>query len=286
MQGVVETEVYVDLYFLVNASMDLLCLAMTASILHRAVKRWRLFLAALLGGSWAVGVLLLGIDGAPGVVPDLLMAVLLAAVAFAEKNGRITRLLRDAGAYALLSALLGGLMTVLYRFLNRLELPLEALQGDGLSAWMFAILAAVAGFFTLRGGRLFRRSGAVRDVGLEITVEGRTAVLRALVDSGNLLTDPLDGRSVVLADPAKLLPCLSPMLAHALEHPESAPPEYARRIRLIPAHSATGEGLLAAFAPDRLVIVTKKDRVTANDLVALSPLGGTAGGYDALIASE
>ena len=286
MQGVVETEVYVDLYFLVNASMDLLCLAMTASILHRAVKRWRLFLAALLGGGWAVGVLLLGIDGAPGVVPDLLMAVLLAAVAFAEKNGRITRLLRDAGAYALLSALLGGLMTVLYRFLNRLELPLEALQGDGLSAWMFAILAAVAGFFTLRGGRLFRRSGAVRDVGLEITVEGRTAVLRALVDSGNLLTDPLDGRSVVLADPAKLLPCLSPMLAHALEHPESAPPEYARRIRLIPAHSATGEGLLAAFAPDRLVIVTKKDRVTANDLVALSPLGGAAGGYDALIASE
>ncbi|MDY3862928.1 MAG: sigma-E processing peptidase SpoIIGA [Eubacteriales bacterium] len=275
-----------DLYFLVNASMDLLCLAMTASILHRAVKRWRLFLAALLGGGWAVGVLLLGIDGASGVVPDLLMAVLLAAVAFAEKNGRITRLLRDAGAYALLSALLGGLMTVLYRFLNRLELPLEALQGDGLSAWMFAILAAVAGFFTLRGGRLFRRSGAVRDVGLEITVEGRTAVLRALVDSGNLLTDPLDGRSVVLADPAKLLPCLSPMLAHALEHPESAPPEYARRIRLIPAHSATGEGLLAAFAPDRLVIVTKKDRVTANDLVALSPLGGTAGGYDALIASE
>lgn len=286
MRGVVETEVYVDLYFLVNASMDLLCLAMTASILHRAVKRWRLFLAALLGGGWAVGVLLLGIDGAPGVVPDLLMAVLLAAVAFAEKNGRITRLLRDAGAYALLSALLGGLMTVLYRFLNRLELPLEALQGDGLSAWMFAILATVAGFFTLRGGRLFRRSGAVRDVGLEITVEGRTAVLRALVDSGNLLTDPLDGRSVVLADPAKLLPCLSPMLAHALEHPESAPPEYARRIRLIPAHSATGEGLLAAFAPDRLVIVTKKDRVTANDLVALSPLGGTAGGYDALIASE
>ena len=266
--------------------MDLLCLAMTASILHRAVKRWRLFLAALLGGGWAVGVLLLGIDGASGVVPDLLMAVLLAAVAFAEKNGRITRLLRDAGAYALLSALLGGLMTVLYRFLNRLELPLEALQGDGLSAWMFAILAAVAGFFTLRGGRLFRRSGAVRDVGLEITVEGRTTVLRALVDSGNLLTDPLDGRSVVLADPAKLLPCLSPMLAHALEHPESAPPEYARRIRLIPAHSATGEGLLAAFAPDRLVIVTKKDRVTANDLVALSPLGGTAGGYDALIASE
>lgn len=281
-----ETEVYVDLYFLVNASMDLLCLGMTATVLHRPAKRWRMLLAALLGGGWAVGMLFSGIDGVSGVLLDLLMAILLAAVAFAERNGRVLRLLQNAGAYALLSALLGGLMTVLYRFLNRLELPLDALQGDGLSTWMFAILAAVAGFFTLRGGRLFRRSGAVREVGLEITVDGKTARLRALVDSGNLLTDPLDGRSVVIADPDRLRPLLPPALLEALEHPECAPLAYARRIRFIPAMGATGRGLLAAFAPDRLIIVTKKDRIPANDLVALSPLGSTAGGYDALIALE
>lgn len=279
-------DVYIDLYFLVNASMDLLCLAMTAAILHRAAKRWRLLLAALLGGLWAAGILLLGIGGALGVVLDLLFAVLLVAVAFAEKNGKISRLLQNAGAYALLSALLGGLMTVLYQFLNRLNLPLEALQGDGLSAWMFALLAAVAGFFTLRGGKLFRRSGATHDVWLEVTVGSRTVRLHALVDSGNLLTDPLSGRSVALADPAKLLPYLPPDLVHALEHPGDASAVAARRVRLIPARTATGEGMLPAFAPDRLLIVTKTDRFAANDLVALSPLGGAAGGFDALIALE
>ena len=44
-------DVYVDLYFLINASMDLLCLAMTAAILHRAAKRWRLILSAVVGGA-------------------------------------------------------------------------------------------------------------------------------------------------------------------------------------------------------------------------------------------
>lgn len=280
------TDVYIDLYFLVNASMDLLCLAMTAAILHRPARRWRLLLAALLGGLWAVFTLLSGISGALGVLLDLLFAVILAAVAFSEKHGKASRLLQNAGAFALLSALLGGLMTVLYRFLNRLELPLEALQGDGLSTWMFAVLAAVAGVFTLRGGRLFRRSAAIRDVNLEVTVDGKTAVLHALVDSGNLLCDPLSGRSVALADPASLAPALPPGLLHALEHPEDAPPEYARRVRLIPARTATGEGMLAAFAPDRLLVITKTERLSTNDLIALSPLGGAAAGFDALIARE
>lgn len=280
------TEVYIDLYFLVNASMDLLCLAMTAAVLHRPARRRRLLLASLLGGLWAVFTLLSGISGALGVLLDLLFAVVLAAAAFSEKHGKASRLLQNAGAFALLSALLGGLMTVLYRFLNRLELPLEVLQGDSLSAWMFAILAAVAGFFTLRGGRLFRRSGAIREVHLEVTVDGKTALLHALVDSGNLLCDPLSGRSVALADPAKLAPCLPPGLLHALEHPEDAPSEYARRIRLIPARTATGEGMLAAFAPDRLLVITKTERLSTNDLIALSPLGGAAAGFDALIARE
>lgn len=280
------TDVYVDLYFLVNASMDLLCLATTAAILHRPMRRWRLLVGAALGGVWSLTVLLGGLDGALGVLLDLLAAILLCAVAFSERGGSAKRLLQSAGAFALLSALMGGLMTVLYRFLNRLELPFEALQGDDLSAWMLALLAAVAGIVTLHGGRLLRRSVAVRDVLLEITVEGRSTRLHALVDTGDLLTDPLSGRSVVLVDPAALTSVLPPGLAEALAHPDRAAPQYARRLRLIPTHTATGDAMLVAFAPDRLVVITKKERSTVNDLIAPVPLGDTAHGFDALIARE
>lgn len=280
-------DVYIDLYYLVNASMDLLCLTMSAAILHRPVRRWRLMLAALFGGGYAVVMLLWGPDGAAGVALDLAAAVLLAAIALFRRGQRLRRLFQSAAVYALLSAVLGGLMTVLYSFLNRLHLPLESLQGDGLSAWMFALLAAVAGIFTLRSGKLFRRAAVTKDVFLEVTVEGRSIRLHALVDSGNLLRDPLGGRSVVVADPAKLKPVLPPGLRDALEHPtETSAEPYARRIRLIPAKSATGECLLAAFLPDRLVLCNGRERVEADDLIALSPLGESAKGYDALISLE
>lgn len=279
-------DVYIDLYFLVNVGMDLLCLAMTATILHRPARRWRLMLAAALGGLYAVLSLLWLSGGAVGVLLDLCMAILLAAVALSERGGRVMRLFQNAGVYALLSALLGGLMTVLYCFLNRLQLPLESLHGDGLSAWMLAILAAVAGFVTLRGAKLFRRSAATRSVWLEITVGERCVRLHALVDSGNLLTDPFSGRSVALAEPEKLRPILPPGLWQALAHPATATAEDARRVRLIPARGATGTGMLTAFAPDKLVICNGKERLATDDLIALAPLKGAASGFDALIALE
>lgn len=279
-------DVYIDLYFLINAGMDLLCLTMTAMILHRPAKRWRLMLAASLGGAYAVLALLCTLGGALSVLLDLCAAILLAAVALSERGGRVARLFQNAGVYALLSALLGGLMTVLYRFLNRLDLPLESLHGDGLSAWMLVILATVAGAITLRGAKLFRRSAAMRSVWLEITVGERCVRLHALVDSGNLLTDPLSGRSVALAEPEKLRPILPPGLWQALTHPTVAKAEDARRVRLIPARGATGSGLLTAFAPDRLVICNGQERMATDDLIALAPLKGAANGFDALIALE
>ena len=60
----------------------------------------------------------------------------------------------------------------------------------------------------------------------------------------------------------------------------------ARRVRLIPARTATGEGMLAAFSPDRLTVIDGKERTEVNDLVALSPLGDAAKGFDALISLE
>ena len=49
-----EQEVYVDLYFLINTCMNLLTLMISASLLHRKVKRGRAWLAAAAGGLWAV----------------------------------------------------------------------------------------------------------------------------------------------------------------------------------------------------------------------------------------
>lgn len=279
-----EIEVYADLYFLVNASMDLLCLMITAALLHRGLQRWRALLAAAIGGGYALAALLLGLGGVPGLACDLLAVTGICAVAFYERGMRPWRLLQCAAADALVSMLLGGIMTVLFTWLNRLNLPLEALRGDGLSAWIFALFAAVSGILTLKGGRFFGRASRTESATLEVTLFGKRLLLRAMVDSGNFLRDPVSGRGVIVVERTRL----EELLPHELLEGNGwmKNPDLASRVRLIPTRTATGEGMLLGIRPDRLRITDREGSEIVEYLIAAAELGDRAQGFDALIGKD
>ena len=282
------TEVYVDLYFLVNMSMDFLCLLITGRLLHRVCKSGRLLLASAIGGAYAVGSLLWLSGGARGVLFDLLCAVLLCFAAFWRRGEPNRRVLVSGAVFAAVSMALGGMMTALYTALNRLNLPLDALQGDTLSVWIFAILALVAGALTARGGRMMGLSQKSESVTVETTLFGKRVTLSALVDTGNLLTDPISGRGVILVEESSLVGVLPTPLARAIRQGGGAlshylvdHPKEAARIRLIPTKTAMGEGMLAAILPDRLTIREGKATYPADYLLAPTTLGNAD--FDAVI---
>ena len=100
--------------------------------------------------------------------------------------------------------------------------------------------------------------------------------LDGLVDTGNLLRDPLSGRLVICADRRILSGFLSPELARVMEDSQSASslsPSDARRLRLIPAGGATGHAVLTGFVPDRIYITdthTGKEQTRPVDAVITS----------------
>ena len=143
-----QTEVYADLYFLVNASMDLLCLLLTARLLQTKTARWRALLAAVFGGGFSLWVLLFGITGWLELLLDLAAALAICAIGFAGKGTGLGRLARTTAVFFLVSAILGGIMTALYELLNRMDLPFEAFRGETISVWMFAVLSLAAGILT------------------------------------------------------------------------------------------------------------------------------------------
>lgn len=283
-----EGEVYVDLYFFVNASMDLLCLNLTAMLLHDKPRRWRLLLGAFLGGLYAVIVLLSGLGGFWELLFDLLGSCAICAAAFAGKGMTFFRFLRTVGAFFLISVLLGGLMTALFWALNRLNLPLDSLTEDHISVWLFAVLALVSGLLTRKGGEAFRRANKARSVTVEAVLFGKSVTFHALVDTGNLLVEPISGRPVILVDPKVLRGILPPeVTAGAVDPAKVQNLDLARRLRLIPASGATGEKLLTAVVPERLFLTDQSakrpEKRQTDHLVAPAPLGERAAGFDALI---
>lgn len=285
-----EQEVFIDLYVLVNVSMDLLCLLTVAALLHRKIRRWRAVLAAVLGGLYAAAALLLGLNGLWGFLGDAVAALSMCAITFGVRHRSVWRVLQPIPILMLVSMTLGGIMTALYGALNRLDLPFELLEGDGLSVWTFALLTAVASFATLRGGRLFGISHKTRSMTVSLTLFGRSVTLNALVDSGNLLRDPLSGKSVIVVDADRLADILpAPMLAACKNGTVAAflsTYEHARCCRLIPAKTASGEGMLLALLPDKLSVSDGKSTLPSDHLIAIAPLGSAAEGFDAVIGTD
>ncbi len=284
------TEVWGDLYFLINAGMDLICLRITAALVHRKIKRWRLALAALLGGGYALAALLWGRSGLPGLLGDCGAALLLTTVSFWERGIRARTLLRDTLLQCLVSMLLGGVMTALYSLLSRWNLPLEALGEEGISVWLFALLSLVSALIAKGGGRFFGSSHKTRKITVTAKIFGQSVTFTAMVDTGNLLRDPISGRGVILVDRHKLLASLPRGEAALLGQSDPAAwisdHAHAARIRLIPTHTATGHTLLPAIIPEELLLSDGKETLPSDHLIAPGALGENAKGFDAILPAE
>lgn len=174
-------------------------------------------------------------------------------------------------------------MTALYSFFNRMGVASLLQNGeDEGSVWVLGLLAGLGWLLTLIWGRVFRRSEAKRATDVDITVclGSREAVLRGMIDSGNLLTDPIGGSPVIPVRRESVTEMLSLELQNALcETPFRTEallslPE-ASRLRLIPTETATGSGLLVAILPDAIYIGKKKEKRRIRALIAPIPLAGT-----------
>jgi hypothetical protein len=190
---------------------------------------------------------------------------------------------------------LGGVMTALYHLLNRagvasLLAGLSEGGGDGLGSWLFLLLVLVGGAVSLWGGRLIRRSRAVKVCTVTVELEGKTATLRAMVDSGNLLKDPAGGRAVICAEGEALRGILSPSLAAvtrgASPHQVRLSSSDTRRVRVIPAGTATGAGLLYGFLPDRITLTAEGDTQGREIDAVVAVTSIPTEGVEALIPTE
>lgn len=251
-------EVYADLLFLVNFSMDFLCYYLCARLLRRPLSLWRGIAASALGGIYAVAVLFLYADRVPAFLLDVIVCFVLCSVAMAGRQETLRAMLRLTGLYLLISMLLGGVMTALFAQLNRIPHLTDTVAKEGLSTWIFLIIAALSAILTSLWGRSLRRSALLHRVQLVIEEQGRRIELPALCDSGNLLKDPLSGRAVIPTEQRRLSGIVpAPILRAATqervtEAVSELPTELQARVRLVIARGATGEKLLLAWQPSRL----------------------------------
>lgn len=279
--------VYVDLFFMINFSMDFLCFFLTSQLLGDKLPLFRTLLASAVGGIYANVALFLSAGGIFSVVLDVAVCALMCLIALGGQKGLLVR----TCVYVAVSMALGGFMTAIFALLNKAEPSLDGIAGDGISAWLLALLAAVSALLTLVGGRFFRRKSAKKYTYVCVRMNGKEKNIRALCDSGNLLREPLSGKACVIADVGAVSELISAELTAAVksksaEGIDRLKTDTARRIKLIPTKTAVSDGLLIALRTDGLLVGELGSMREVDAYLALCELGSAEDNVQALVPTE
>ncbi len=270
--------VYGDILFFVNFCMDFQCLFLTARLLHRPFHLWRCVLAAAGGALYACAALFLSVTGAFAFLADCGVCYLMCALAFGSRTCGLRRVTVPFALYFGVSLAVGGVMSGMATLLSRVELPHGGDSG-GMSDWGFFFLAALGGAVTFLWGRLCQRRAKGQRAVLTVRFEGKKRQLDCMVDTANLLRDPVSGRPVALVDVGAVKGFFPESLLAAARDPigiADLPCELSCRTRLIPAGTATGKGLLLAVMPDSALLDAGRGPCEVSLLLALTALEGGA----------
>ncbi len=289
-----EQVVYGDVLFLINFSMDFLALYICARVLHRKIKTVPFVISASLGGAYSVASLFIELPRLFLLIFDVAIAFAMCAVAFeVSKDNKfsLSRACISSFTFFVCEMLFGGAVTALFNMLGCTSFAERMSIGDINSAysdiplWMFVFLAGTSAIITYIGGRLFGRGVSEKTVEIRIENGGNTLLFSALVDSGNLLSDPLTGKPVVVIGYEKIKNFLPPdVRAYAYDmNTGKLSIENAKRIRHIPASGVGHSTVLVGFVPERMTISAGNKSCEADAVVAIEKNVCDFGGLDAIV---
>ena len=273
---------YIDVYFLINLCVDALALYFAIRFTKAKGSIVRLLLSSTLLslGTCFYTVFLSG--SIWGYLLLLAIFFLSIIVCAREMNGG--RFLKLSLFFLLFSFLIGGVVQCLYNMLEyivkngKIDINNGAENRTYLIFSVFILISiGVIRLFTL----LYESTKHMDCVTISFVLFDQKHSLCALVDSGNLLCDPLTRAPVVVVkkDALRLPFSLSEESIETMEF------RYKKQLRLVPARSLGYEKILYGFYIEHSTLSIGKREREVGLTIAIDPEGGTYGGYRALAPS-
>lgn len=273
---------YIDVYFLINFTVDILALYFSASFSKISTTVPRLIISALIGGMYAVmGILL--IENSLLMYPTSLFFLVMMVLITAKGVGTYRRI-KYAIAFLFFQIIIGGLVYYGYCALDGLMLTekIDGLNSENRSLLILSLLVLLSIGVLKLIISLFGNTRSEKCVKIIIKYNGRENITEAFVDSGNLAVDPLDKTPVMIVtvsegekifgDDSKFRNSL-----------ESVDYSVKKRLRAIPVSYGGNNKILYGIKPDSAYAVSRKKRVKISIVIAIDCEEDSYGGYSALI---
>lgn len=269
--------IYMDVVLFENLCMNYIILFGSAYIIKIKIKHIRIICSSILGAIYAI----LAYTGIfplySNIVVKILLSVAMIYIAYKPKN--IKGALKELVVFYLVSFALGGCAFALLYIVR----PQDVFIKDGVFIGTYpvkiALLGGVLGFvityisFKIVKSRMSKKELIYK---IEIEINGKTLETNVLLDTGNMLKDPISNTPVALIEKSKLYDILpselienaKDMIGGDFKNNELIEKEYLTRLRIIPFTSVGKQnGMMIGIKVDKIKIITDVDEILNNNVI-------------------
>ena len=263
--------VYVDVVLLENLCMNYIILFGTGYIIKLKIKHWRILVSSSIGAVYAILAYMGIFPLYANIVVKIILSLCMVYIAFNPKN--IKAIIKELALFYLVSFALGGCAFALLYIVR----PQDIFMKDGVYIGTYplkiALLGGIVGFiityvaFKVVKTRM-NKNELIYEIVLKINEKELTT--KVMLDTGNMLKDPISNNPVVLIEkkilynilPKELLENTKNMLGGDFKNNEDLENEYRTRLRIIPFTSVGKQnGMMLGIKVDEIKIITDIDEI-------------------------
>ncbi len=262
--------VYLDVIFVENLVINYIILYATAIVLKVKIRYLKLFIGSLFGALYSVIYYLINLQIYSNVFLKLILSIVIIYISFNPPKIKI--LAKQILIFYLVSFVFGGAAIAIIYMVNSKNVTIQNGVLIGSYTVKTILIGAIIAYITIViAFNIVRTKISKKDLLCDITVTlySKEVNTKAMVDTGNLLKEPITNIPVVVMEhtlfydiiPKEILNNIEKILGGDLSDiPQEIQEKYIYKLRVIPFSSLGKQnGMLLGIKADKLVIKQNDD---------------------------
>ena len=269
--------IYIDVVLIENLIMNYIIIYATAIVLKNKKTHLRFFLASMLGAIYTIIAYMPILEIYSNIILKILLSIIIVYIAYNPQT--VKKMWKDLVIFYLVSFALGGCAFALLYLVR----PQDIFMKDGVYIGTYpikiALLGGIVGFvvtyiaFKVVKTRMTKNE-LIYD--MVIKIKDKELTTKVMLDTGNMLKDPISNMPVVLVEKSILYPILPKellensknILGGDFKENEDINNEYRTRLRIIPFTSVGKEnGMILGIKTDEVKVFTDVEEIVKKHVV-------------------
>lgn len=262
--------IYVDVVLIENLIMNYIILFATDIILKNKSKFWRLLLASLIGAIYTVISYISNLKIYSSMILKMILSIIIVYVAFNPQN--MKKMWKSLLIFYLTSLVFGGAAFALIYIVK----PQETFLKNGLFLGTYSLktilLSAIVAFLIIIAAfTVVKNKISKRDMfcNIKIKLNDKEIEAKAMLDTGNLLKEPITNIPVIVVEHTLLYECIPKQILNNIDDilggdfskiPDEIKQKYMTKLKFIPFSSLGKQnGMLLGIKADYVIIKNEND---------------------------